>query len=136
MVWVILLVLGASVAVIRIVGALRRQRLEKVDDWDEQQVKEFRARGGDAFAAYAVDFFFFLPDEAGCAAVRAPLEAEGFHIDQRPMGAERGGGFSLHARRSMRISVPDMQGYSRRFRTLAAQHGGQYDGWATSPAGA
>src|ERR1035438_1385903 len=41
---------------------------------------------------------------------------------------------SFPTRRSSDLSVPDMQANSRRFRALAAQYGGHYDGWATNPA--
>jgi hypothetical protein len=49
------------------------------------------------------------------------------------MGGEGASGYSLHARKRLRISVSEMQEYSQRFRLLAEQHGGHYDGWMTDP---
>jgi hypothetical protein len=43
------------------------------------------------------------------------------------------GGYSLHARKHLRVNVSEMQDYSKRFRLLAEQFGGQYDGWTTDP---
>ena len=47
--------------------------------------------------------------------------------------AERASGYSLHARKHLRISVTEMQDFSKRFRGLAQQYGGYYDGWMTDP---
>ncbi|MGH8230409.1 MAG: ribonuclease E inhibitor RraB [Steroidobacteraceae bacterium] len=133
--WVyLLLVLAALLALARIVMAVRKARsLTRHDDWDARLVKNLRAAGGNAFTPYEVDFFFNLPDEASCTAVRALLEPEGFAIDTRVMSAEGASGYSLHARKHLRVSVTEMQDYSRRFRALAEQHGGHYDGWMTDP---
>ena len=55
------------------------------------------------------------------------LEPE-FTVDAKPMQEERG--FSLHATKTMRLIVPEMQEISRRLTALAAELGGRYDGWA------
>ena len=70
------------------------------DDWDARLVQNLRAAGGNAFTPYEVDFFFNLPDEAACAALRSTLGPEGFAIDTRVMGGEGASGFSLHARKA------------------------------------
>ncbi|HEY3732013.1 MAG TPA: ribonuclease E inhibitor RraB [Steroidobacteraceae bacterium] len=130
----LLLVLAALLAVARIIMAVRKARsLSLHDDWDARLVKNLRAAGGNAFTPYEVDFFFNLPDEATCTAVRALLEPEGFAIDTRVMGTEGASGYSLNARKHVRVSVTEMQDYSKRFRALAQQHGGHYDGWMTDP---
>jgi hypothetical protein len=76
-----------------------------------------------------VDFFFGMPNDAACESVRRQLEGEGFEVDLKPVpeGVEQV--FSLHARKALRLSVPDMQAFSRRFGELARAHGGRYDGW-------
>jgi hypothetical protein len=132
--WILLLLMAAALlAAVRIYLGIRRSRGEARDDWDERLVQNLRAAGGNAFTAYDVDFFFNLPDEGRCTALSAVLEPEGFTIDTRVMGGEGASGFSLHARKSVRVSVSEMQDYSKRFRALAEQHGGHYDGWMTDP---
>jgi hypothetical protein len=37
--------------------------------------------------------------------------------------------YSLHATKSMRLIVPEMQDLSQKLTTLAAEFGGRYDGW-------
>ena len=132
--WVFtLLVVAALLAAVRIYVGVRRNRASVQDDWDERLVQNLRAAGGNAFTPYEVDFFFNLPDQAACAALSGVLEPEGFVIDTRVMGGEGASGFSLHARKSVRVSVTEMQDYSKRFRALAGQYGGHYDGWRTDP---
>jgi len=133
--WVyVLLVLAALLAIARIVMALRKARSQSThDDWDARLVKNLRAAGGNSFTPYEVDFFFNLPDEAACASLRGALEPEGFAVDTRVMSGEGASGYSLHARKHLRISVTEMQEYSQRFRALARQYDGHYDGWMTDP---
>jgi regulator of ribonuclease activity B len=132
--WTFLLLAGAALlAAVRIYIGIRRSRVSRHDDWDERMVQNLRSAGGNAFTPYDIDFFFNLPDEASCNTLRAVLEPEGFAIDTRVMGVEGASGFSLHARKPVRVSVTEMQDYSKRFRVLAEQHGGHYDGWMTDP---
>ena len=42
--------------------------------------------------------------------------------------------YSLHARKSMQLTVPDMQSLSRRLTDSATALGGRYDGWAANQA--
>jgi regulator of ribonuclease activity B len=136
MTWAILILIGAALlAVVRIIVVVHRHRAQAQHDWDARLVQNLRAAGGNAFTPYEVDFFFNLPDEAACAALRGVLEPEGFAIDSRIMGGEAASGYSLHARKPVRVSITQMQEYSQRFRALAEQHGGHYDGWMTDPGG-
>jgi Regulator of ribonuclease activity B len=133
--WIyIVLVLIALLAVVRVLLTLRKARAQSThDDWDERLVKNLRAAGGNSFTPYEVDFFFSVPDEAAVASLRGTLESEGFAIDTRIMSAEGASGYSLHARKHLRISVTEMQEFSKRFRALAQHYGGYYDGWMTDP---
>jgi hypothetical protein len=127
-----LLVGAAVVAVLRIYFTVRRLRAQQTDDWDERLVKNLRAQGGDPFSPYVVDFFFDLPDEAACEKVAALLRTREYTVDFRRVDADRGDRYTLHALRSLRVSVPDMQALTRELSALAVQHGGRYDGWATA----
>ena len=134
MLWAyVALITAALVAAARIFTVVRRNRGQMHDDWDARMVQNLRAAGGNAFTPYEVDFFFNLPDEPACAALRGLLEPEGFAVDARLATGEGASGYSLHAHKAVRISVTTMQEYSQRFRRLAEQHAGQYDGWMTDP---
>lgn len=127
--WLLTLFILAGVAVlVRIYFNLRRLRTPH-DDWDAKQIAALRARGSDPFQSHEVDFFFGMPSTAACEAVRSQLEREGFRVDTKPVPEAVDQIFSLHASKSMRLSVPDMQELSQRFGELARSHGGRYDGW-------
>jgi Regulator of ribonuclease activity B len=125
-----LLVLAALVAVVRVYLTVRRASAQRKDDWDERLVKNLRAQGGDVFRPYAVDFFFDLPNQAACEQLGELLRAREFTVDYRQVDADRGDRFTLHAFKSLRISVPDMQALTREFKELAVRYAGRYDGWA------
>jgi hypothetical protein len=128
----LLLVLAAIVAAYRVYLTVKAMRKGPADDWDERLVKNLRAQGGNPFANHDVDFFFDLPTEAACTTVAGTLREQGFEVDYKPQDPALGSSFSLHAMKSIRISVPDMQGHTQAFKALATQHGGRYDGWATA----
>jgi hypothetical protein len=76
-----------------------------------------------------VDFFLALPNEAACAGARARLEPE-FSVDVKALENDPELAYSLHATKTMRLVVPDMQEISRRLTALATELHGRYDGWA------
>ena len=127
----LVLMFAAAVAALRVIMVIRRVRGQHAEGWDERLVKRVRAQGGDPFKPVEVDFFFDLPTNEACSSLRDELVPEGFAVDFRPMDAAMGADFTLHARKALRISVPEMQGQSQRFEALAIKHGGRYDGWAT-----
>ncbi len=123
---------AAVIAVLRIYFTVRKLKGQQADDWDERLVKNLRAQGGDMFSPHEVDFFFDLPDEPACEKVAALLRARDYVVDYRRVDADRGDRYTLHALRSLRVSVPDMQALTRELSALAVHHGGRYDGWATA----
>ncbi len=131
MLWLLILLIFVAFGLLaRIYFKLRKVQAASLrDDWDAQQISHLRSLGSDPFQPHEVDFFFGLPSDAACEAVRRQLELEGFAVDVKPVPEAVDQIFSLHASRSMRLSVPDMQALSRRFGELARVHGGRYDGW-------
>jgi len=129
--WVILLVGVAAFSALRIVGQWRGlSRKKRGIDWDEQFIQNLRKAGVNTFEDHLVDFFFTLPNRAACEQVAFALRPDGYALDIK-QDAETGA-FSLHAQRSMRLIISEMQALTARFNTLAAQHGGKYDNWAVA----
>jgi hypothetical protein len=130
--WVIIVTFLAAALIIaaRIYFNLRKVAKSRVESWDEKRVAQLRSKGYVPFNDYPVDFFMALPDEAACTAIRATLESEGFAVDVRPVENSAELHFSLHAKKLMRIIAPMIQETGRHLSTLAAAHGGQYDGWS------
>jgi len=128
--WTLLLLVAAlALIAVRIYSKLRLARKSRHESWDEQIIGRLRAQGYAPFNDYRVDFFLALPDEAACQGARARLEPE-FSVDVKPMQNDSSLGFSLHASKTMRLVVPDMQEISRRLTALATEFHGRYDGWA------
>ncbi|MGB6605735.1 MAG: ribonuclease E inhibitor RraB [Steroidobacteraceae bacterium] len=124
-----ILVLMLGVIAARIYFKWRAVQRLRVAGWDEQIIERLRRRGYAPFTDYAVDFFFALPDEPACQAVREQLEPE-FRVDVKDMEGDSHLPFSLHATKTMRLILPEMQALSRRMTALATEHHGRYDGWA------
>jgi len=123
------LVVALVLIVVRVYFKLRAAQRARVAGWDAQLIERLRARGYVPFNEYPVDFFLALPDEAACQSVRTRLEPE-FSIDVKPMQEDAELHFSLHATRSMRLILPDVQAVSARMTLLAEEFKGRYDGWA------
>ena len=131
MAWLYLTLLAAALGliVLRIYFKLRTARQSRAETWDEQIIGRLRSQGYAPFNDYRVDFFLALPDEAACQGARARLEPE-FSVDVKPLENDSELTYSLHASKTMRLVVPDMQEISRRLTTLATELRGRYDGWA------
>jgi hypothetical protein len=128
--WLILLFIAAgAVVLVRIYMSIRKATAAPATDWDAKQIEQLRAQGSDPFQPHTVDFFFALPSESACEAVRRQLEFDGFSVDMKAVPDSTEHPFSLHASKSLRISVPGMRDLSRRFGQLASAQGGRYDGW-------
>jgi len=128
--WIVLLLAAAlAVIAVRIYSKLRASRKLRAETWDEQVIGRLRSQGYAPFKDYQVDFFLALPNEAACAGARARLEPE-FSVDVKPLENDPELAYSLHATKTMRLVVPDMQAISRRLTALASELHGRYDGWA------
>jgi hypothetical protein len=123
------LLVALALAAGRVYYKVREAQRSRAAGWDQQLIERLRARGYIPFQDYRVDFFLALPDEAACQAVRARLEPE-FSVDVKPMENDPELAFSLHASKSMRLILHDIQEHGRRMTALATEYHGRYDGWA------
>jgi hypothetical protein len=130
MTWVVLaFVAAAAIIIARIFFKVRKIQGTKQESWDAKIIEQLRSKGYAPFNDYPVDFFIALPDETACQAVRSRLESDGFSVDAKPMTEKTDLPYSLHATKTMRLIVPEMQDLSQRLTTLAEESGGRYDGW-------
>ena len=128
--WTLLLLVAAlALIAVRIYSKLRLARKSRAESWDEQVIGRLRSQGYAPFKDYRVDFFLALPDEAACQGARSRLEPE-FSVDVKPLENDPALAYSLHATKTMRLVVPDVQEIGRRLTALATEFHGRYDGWA------
>jgi hypothetical protein len=127
--FILVLVVALALIALRVFLKLRAAYGARRESWDARVIERLRKQGYAPFNDYRVDFFLSLPDVATCQAVRQRLEPE-FSVDEKPLENDPDHGFSLHASKTMRLLVPDIQDISHRMTALAAEHKGRYDGWA------
>ena len=124
-------IIGGFVAAWRIWQNLRKLQQRQNDSWDARLIDQLRKRGSDPFKPHDVDFFLAFPTQDAAERLAARLRNEGFDadvVDEPESGALR---YSLHAHKSMQLTVPDMQELSRRLTDQAKEMGGRYDGWSS-----
>ena len=128
---IVVFIVAVAIIVARVYFNMRKLRqANSTESWDEKLIAGLRQRGYAPFNEYPVDFFLALPDEAAVQGARVKLEADGFGVDVKPMENDPELHFSLHATKTMRLIVPDMQDIGRRMTALATEYRGRYDGWA------
>ena len=123
-------IIGGLIAAWRIWQNLRKLQQRQNDSWDARLIDQLRKRGSDPFKPHDVDFFLAFPTQDAAERLAARLRNEGFDadvVDEPESGALR---YSLHAHKSMQLTVPDMQDLSRRLTEQAKEMGGRYDGWS------
>lgn len=123
-------IIGGLLAGFRIWQNLQKLRRQKNDSWDARLIDQLRKRGSDPFKAHDVDFFLAFPTPESAEDVAQQLRADGFDaavVDEPGSGDLR---YSLHAHKSMKLTVPDMQDLSRRLTEAATARQGRYDGWS------
>lgn len=129
----VFLIIGGVLAGFRIWQNLQKLRQRKNDSWDARLIDQLRKRGSDPFKPHDVDFFLAFPTSEAAEQTATQLRSEGFDADvlDKPENGELR--FSLHAHKSMQLTVPDMQELSRKLTDSAAAKGGRYDGWSAKP---
>ena len=128
---IVVFVFAVAIIVARVFFNMRKvKQANSSESWDEKVIAGLRQRGYAPFNPYPVDFFLALPDDAAVQGVRSRLETDGFTVDVKPLENDPELHFSLHATKTMRLIVPDMQELGRKLTAIAAEFRGRYDGWA------
>ncbi len=126
-------IIGGGIAIWRIWQNLNKLRTRKNDTWDARLIDQLRKHGSDPFKPHDVDFFMAFPARGSAESLAAQLNAEGFETDVVDSPENGDLRYSLHAHKSMKLTVPDMQALSRRLTDAAKEKEGRYDGWAAKP---
>lgn len=131
------LLAAAVLAIWRVVYQVRRAARVQPDDWDAKLIERLR-RGGtaDPFRPVELDFFVAMPTREGADSICAALTREGYVVDVREISESPDQPFSVHAVKSMHLTLDNVRESSARMRSYAAEFGGRFDGWAPGgPAG-
>jgi hypothetical protein len=125
-------IIGGVIAGWRIWQNLNKLRQRKNDSWDARLIDQLRKRGSDPFKPHDVDFFLAFPTREAADELAQHLTSEGFKTDVVESPDSGDLRFSLHAQKSMHLTVPDMQALSRRLTDAAVARNGRYDGWSAA----
>ncbi len=109
----------------RHVRARRVERVQDPRDADICVLEALRDLGCDPAQPRGVRHFVFVPDRPGAQEVSDVLERE----DWQTSVQQSDDLCLVVAARSQRLSEPLVRRTRDRLETLAAEHGGQYDGW-------
>ena len=123
-------IIGGLIAGWRIWQNLQKLRQRQNDSWDARLIDQLRKRGSDPFKPHDVEFFLAFPTREAAELLGTRLRTEGFDADVHESSESVELRYSLHAHKSMHLTVPDMQELSRRLTDAATAHGGKYDGWS------
>ena len=128
--WLLILLAAAFAAVAsRVYFNVRKVRRDQLENWDAKVIERIRKQGFDPFKVCEVDFFFAAPDEVAAAQIGRRLEADGFSVDTKLVESDPEYPFSVHARKPMRLSAPDMTALSATLGAIAKENRSRYDGW-------
>jgi len=123
-------IIGGLIAGWRIWQNLQKLRQRQNDSWDARLIDQLRKRGSDPFKPHEVDFFLAFPTRETAEDLGTQLRSQGFDADVHESDESGDLRFSLHAHKSLHLTVPDMQELSRRLTDAATARGGRYDGWS------
>lgn len=118
--YLLLLLLGGGIALARIWMSIKKARDLPAHSWDAKLIEKLRAQGSDPFQPHDVVFFFGLPDENAAQRVVERLVRDGFAAEYKRVPDQSELCYAVHAQRSIRLSVSDMQATSRKFNDMAA----------------
>ncbi|MGE0581963.1 MAG: ribonuclease E inhibitor RraB [Steroidobacteraceae bacterium] len=130
--YLLLLLFGGAVALARIWMSIKKARDLPAHSWDAKLIEKLRASGSDPFQPHDVVFFFGMPNEGAAQRAVERLVRDGYAAEYKHVPDQSELAYAVHAQRSIRLSVSDMQATSRKFNDMAAELHGRYDGWAAA----
>lgn len=129
----IFLVLIVIVAFAGILMLARRRspNAQPALDHDAALIAHLRASGADISRPHEIDFYLYLPNEEAASAVLARAQAVGYRGDVSISADGKGWLCLLH--KELVPAHATMTEQRRVLTELAADGGGEYDGWGTTP---
>ena len=104
-------------------------------DPDEAVLHALKAAGSDLSRPHEIEFFVYVPTMEACVAVSAALVPAGFPTVGSKKAAD-GSGWVCTAKTTMVPDLDALRTIRRKMEALAAEHGGEYDGWGAPVVGA
>jgi hypothetical protein len=127
----LVLIVVVAFAGIFMLGRRRLPKAQPALDHDAALIEHLRASDADLSKPHKIDFYLYLPNEDAANAALARAQAVGYRGDVSISADGNGWLCLLH---KDLVPVPATMAEQRRVLTkLAADAGGEYDGWGTTP---
>jgi hypothetical protein len=97
---------------------------------DAQVVARLVQAGSDLRKPHSVDFFLYVPSEAGAKRLAQKLARLGFEVRVEPVKTTSLRWMTF-ANRTMLVEVVELENLRRQFEEMSREEGGVYDGWGS-----
>jgi|SRR5690606_16823030 regulator of RNase E activity RraB len=97
---------------------------------DARVIENLISAGSDISKPHNIDFFMFMPSKAKANSAAAEMEHLGYTIASVDRDSAQSQ-WQIHATRVMAPQLDAMTATTRTLESVAAKHGGDYDGWGT-----
>ena len=94
---------------------------------DADVIEQLRQAGSDLQKAHPIEFFFYFPAQVGAESACRMLESQGYSVVVQPGASTTE--FLCQAKRPLVPKVETLSRLRSDFDSLAAEFGGEYDGW-------
>jgi hypothetical protein len=114
---------------VRLFPRFRSRRAPKTPaEADRLALRQLQALGADLTRPRHVIHFVYLPDEESARAAAEAIQQAGYHTQVVPPD-DRFREWRVHADATRVVSETTIDGFRSWFDQVAAEHGGEYDGW-------
>lgn len=94
---------------------------------DGQVIEQLRQHGSDLSKLHEIDFFFYFPEQMAADRVAGKLTMIGFSAEASL--STKGDIWVVQAKKAMVPVLADLEELTVRFKKIAADENGDYDGW-------
>jgi hypothetical protein len=106
----------------------RAARAQQSLSGDGQVIEQLRQAGSDLSKPHEVEFFLYFPTQAGAEDAAAEVTKNGFTAELQP---RRGEDWPLQLTKRLKPTEEGMLVIRAELSSIAAKHGGEYDGWGS-----
>jgi hypothetical protein len=96
---------------------------------DQQFLNQLREAGSDLSKPHPLEFYLYFPAEEAAHRAAERIADDGFSVEVKK--AAQGSAWMCYVTKRMAPKRAEITAIGKRFRSLAREFGGEYDGWAT-----
>lgn len=98
-------------------------------DTDQQVLNQLQEAGSDLSKPHPLEFYLYFPAEESAHQAAEMIADDGFSVEVKR--AAQGSAWMCYVTKRMAPKRSEIAAIGKRFRSLAQEFGGEYDGWET-----